>query len=54
MDNNIYRIIAEKVQAPINEKLSPEERMERCLELSDLMTKVATHVICHAIVSALP
>ena len=50
MDNNIYRIIAEKVQAPINEKLSPEERMERCLELSDLMTKVATHVICHAIV----
>ena len=36
--------------APINEKLSPEKRLEHCLALSDLMTKMVTYVICHTIV----
>ena len=44
------RIITEKVLAPINEKLSPEKRLEYCLALSDLMTKMVTYVICHTIV----
>ena len=38
------------VTAPINEQLSPQKRLEGSLELSDLVTRMVTHVICHAIV----
>ena len=38
------------VFAPINEELSPKQRLESCLALSDLVTKMVTHVICHIIV----
>lgn len=36
--------------APINEKLSPDKRLKRCLALSDLMTRMVTYAICHTIV----
>ena len=38
------------VLAPVNEGLPPQQRLESSLRLSDLMTKMATHVICHVIV----
>ena len=50
MKENIDKSITDIVQAPINESLSPKERLECCLELSDLMTKMATYAICHAMV----
>ncbi len=36
--------------APVNEQLPPQKRFESCLLLSELMSKMATHVICHTIV----
>ena len=50
MDNNLKRKVTEKVLAPINEKLPPDKRLERCLVLSDLITRMVTYVICHTIV----
>lgn len=38
------------VAAPLNEELQPEERLESCLVLSDLVVRMVTHVICHVIV----
>lgn len=38
------------VLAPVNGKLPPQQRLECCLQLSELMMKMATHVICHVIV----
>ena len=46
MRNDISNI----VKAPVNAKLPPQERLECCLELSELMTKMATHAICHTLV----
>ena len=45
-NTNISRIVL----APVDGKLPPKERLESSLRLSDLMTKMATHVICHTIV----
>ncbi|MBO7141346.1 MAG: hypothetical protein J6W19_12310 [Prevotella sp.] len=45
-NTNISRIVL----APVDGKLPPKERLESSLEMSDLMTKMATHVICHVIV----
>lgn len=36
--------------APLNGNLPPQKRLESCLRLSELVTKMATHVICHTIV----
>lgn len=36
---------------PFDEKQTPERRMEVALELSDLVTRMATYVICHVIVA---
>ena len=38
------------VLAPFDENLSPQQRLESCLELSALASKVATFVIAHTIV----
>ena len=38
------------VEAPVNEKLSPRQRLECCLRISELIAKMATHVISHVIV----
>lgn len=38
------------VLAPFDEHLSPQQRLESCLELSALASKVATFVIAHTIV----
>ena len=53
-DNNLNRTITEKVLAPINEKLSPDKRLKRCLALSDLMTRMVTYAICHTIMRLIP
>ena len=42
--------VAALVAAPLNEELRPEERLESCLALSDLVVRMVTHVICHVIV----
>ena len=42
--------VAAMVAAPLNEELRPEERLESCLMLSDLVVRMVTHVICHVIV----
>ena len=42
--------IARIVYAPVNDKLEPQKRLEACLWLSELITKMATHTICHTIV----
>ena len=42
--------VSKIVLAPVNGKLSPEQRLESSLRLSELVTKMATHVICHIIV----
>jgi hypothetical protein len=36
--------------APLDEKLPPQKRMETVIELSDLVMRIATHVICHTLV----
>ena len=38
------------VLAPFDENLAPQQRLESCLELSALASKVATFVIAHTIV----
>ena len=38
------------VLAPFNERLAPEKRTEKAIELSELITKIATHIICYTIV----
>lgn len=38
------------VTAPFNEALPPKKRFESCLELSELVSQMATHVICHTLV----
>ena len=48
-DNNNTDIL-NIVRAPVNGKLPPRRRLESCLQLSDLTTKMATHIICHVIV----
>ena len=40
----------EEVKAPLSEHISSEERSERTIRLSELTTRVATHVICHTLV----
>ena len=42
--------VAALVAAPLNEELRPEERLESCLMLSNLVVRMVTHVICHVIV----
>ena len=39
------------VKAPFNEKLPPKKRLEAAVELSQLVTKIVTYVICHTIVN---
>ena len=46
MNDEITRI----VQAPIDGTLAPRKRLAGCLRLSELVMKMATHTICHAIV----
>lgn len=48
-DNN-SRELPWLATAPVNARLTPKKRMESCLQLSELTTKMATHVICHVIV----
>lgn len=36
--------------APFNEELTPQKRTEAAIELSELVIKIVTHVICHTIV----
>lgn len=50
MKDNRNTDISRIVLAPVDGKLPPKERLESSLRLSDLMTKMATHVICHVIV----
>jgi len=38
------------VLAPFNDSLTPQERTEKAIELSQLVTKIATYIICHTIV----
>jgi len=38
------------VRAPFDESLPPEQRTERCIELSELMMKIVTHIICYTLV----
>ena len=38
------------VSAPVNEALEPQQRLESSLELSDLVTRMVMHVICHILV----
>ena len=38
------------VHAPLNEVLTPEQRLQSCLLMSDLVAKMVTFVICHVIV----
>ena len=44
------RLLKDHVLAPLNENLPPDRRTEIAIELSELVTKVVTHVICHTIV----
>ncbi len=50
MKDNRNTTIPKSVYEPVNAKLSPEQRLESSLRLSELVTKMATHVICHVIV----
>lgn len=50
MKDNRNTDILRIVLAPVDVKLTPQQRLESSLRLSDLMTKMATHVICHTIV----
>ena len=38
------------VRAPFNEKLSAQERTKAAIGLSELITRIATYIICHTIV----
>lgn len=38
------------ILAPFNENLPPKRRTEISIELSDLITKIATHIICYTLV----
>ncbi|MBQ2208977.1 MAG: hypothetical protein II404_03320 [Prevotella sp.] len=40
----------EEVKAPLSEGLTPQERSDKTAELSELVTKVATYVICRTLV----
>ena len=40
----------ETVKAPLSARLTVQERSNRTYELSELATKVATHIICHTLV----
>ncbi|MBR2149827.1 MAG: hypothetical protein IJ902_00375 [Prevotella sp.] len=40
----------EMVKAPLKEDLKPEERTEVTTQLSEMVIRVATHVICHTLV----
>ena len=40
--------------APLNDQLTPGERRNAAIELSDLVTRIVTYVICHAIVDHEP
>lgn len=42
--------ISKIILAPVDGDLPPQKRLESCLRLSELMTRMATHVICHSIV----
>lgn len=42
--------VASLVTAPLSDELTPQQRLESCLELSDLVIRMVTHVICHTIV----
>lgn len=44
------RDVASVVQTPLNEQLAPQERLDSCLALSELVINMVTHVICHTIV----
>ena len=39
------------VLTPFDESVSPERRMEVALQLSDMVTRIATYIICHVIVA---
>jgi len=38
------------VQAPFDEELQPEQRTQTAIMLSELIIKIATHIICHTLV----
>ena len=50
MKDNRHSNISTIVQAPFDGSLSPRGRLESCLKLSELVTNMATHAICHTIV----
>ena len=50
MKENNNSKVPRLVLAPVSQQLSPQRRLESCLRLSELMMKMATHVICHVIV----
>ena len=39
------------IQAPLDERLQPQKRMEAAVELSQLVTEIVTYVICQTIVN---
>ncbi len=41
----------EQVTAPVNERLSPQERTDASIQLSELVTRVSTYVICYTLVA---
>jgi hypothetical protein len=42
--------VEDLVHAPVNDELSPEDRLESSIVMSDLVSKMVTFVICHVIV----
>jgi hypothetical protein len=50
IDSKKIKDVEALVSAPVNEELEPEKRLESCIEMSDLVAKMVTFVICHVIV----
>lgn len=50
MKDNRFADVSKIVLSPVNGDLPPQKRLEDCLRLSELITKMVTHVICHTIV----
>ena len=49
-ENRLLQEVTALVTAPVNERLTPQKRLESSLQLSELITKMVTHVICHILV----
>lgn len=42
--------VADLVRAPFDETLQPQQRTAICIQLSELMVRIATHIVCHTLV----